>query len=94
MGRYCRRCGRELHEGDLRYEVRVEVKAGVDPLVVNPGDLAEDHAARIRELLQSCEGRSEEDLMRDVYVEFFFDLCPACQREYIKDPLPAGELVH
>jgi hypothetical protein len=27
--------------------------------------------------------------MQDVYVDFQFDLCRACQRAYIKDPLPS-----
>jgi len=34
---------------------------------------------------------TEEELMQDVYVDFQFDLCRACQRAYIKDPLPAAE---
>jgi hypothetical protein len=90
VSRFCRLCGREMNPGDLRYEVHIEVKAGVDTLVIGPEDLAADHAARIRALLDSCEGKTEEELMRDVYAEFNYDLCPACQKTYVRNPMPPG----
>lgn len=30
---------------------------------------------------------TEEELMRDVYIEFQFDLCRACQKAYVSAPL-------
>ena len=30
---------------------------------------------------------TEEELMRDVYVKFEFDLCRVCQKAYVTDPL-------
>ena len=40
-------------------------------------------------LLQQCEQLTEEELMRDVYVKFEFDLCRVCQKAYVTDPLSA-----
>ncbi|MBI5524940.1 MAG: hypothetical protein HY897_01255 [Deltaproteobacteria bacterium] len=51
--RLCRKCGCEMKPGDLRYEVHIEVKAGVDTLVIGPDD-------------------------------------PACQKQYVRDPMPPG----
>ena len=39
-------------------------------------------------LVQQCEELSEEELMRDVFVEFQFDLCRACQAAYVANPMP------
>ena len=42
----------------------------------------------IKEILRRCEDLTEEELMQDVYVDFQFNLCRACQRNYVKDPIP------
>ena len=86
--RLCDRCGQLIEEKDLRYIAKIQVYAAYDPLQVDFGDMTRDHSQEIKAILKSCEDLSEEELMRDVYVEFQFDLCRACQRRYIKDPLP------
>lgn len=88
LNRVCDRCGQPLEEGALRYVARIQVYAAYDPLQITFEDLEEDHEAKIRQILEACQNMSEEELMRDVYVEFSFDLCPPCQKAYIKDPLP------
>jgi hypothetical protein len=42
----------------------------------------------IEQLLERCEGMTEEELMSDVYVDFQFDLCRACQKAYVTAPIP------
>jgi hypothetical protein len=86
----CDRCGRPLEEGELRYVARIEVFAAPDLVQVTPEELAGDTRAQIDRLVQQCEALSEEELMRDVYVSFKFDLCRRCQRAYLADPLAAG----
>ncbi len=89
MIRYlCDRCGRPLREGDLRYVVRIQVYAAPDPMVITPEDLLSDQQAALEALLRQCERMTDEELMRQVYAELQFDLCPACQRAYLADPLP------
>jgi len=51
-------------------------------------DLLRDTRREMDALLAKCEQFSEEELMRDVYVKFEFDLCRACQKAYVADPLP------
>jgi hypothetical protein len=85
--RVCDRCGQPIEEGALRYEAKIQVFAAYDPLEITFEDLTKDHTAEIERVAKECEGLSEEALMRDVYVDFRFDLCPSCQKEYIKDPM-------
>ena len=89
--RLCDRCGQIIDEGALRYIAKIQVYAAYDPLNVDFEDATRDHTNDIKKILKRCEGMTEEKLMQDVYVDFQFDLCRACQRSYIKEPLPAGE---
>jgi len=83
----CDRCGRPLEQGQLRYIARIEVLAAADPLEITLDDLLRDSRREMDALLQQCEQLTEEQLMRDVYVKFEFDLCRTCQRAYVTDPL-------
>ena len=87
--RLCDRCGQLIEEGALRYIAKIQVYAAYDPLNVDFADMTRDYTNEIKEILKRCEDLSEEELMQDVYVNFQFDLCRACQRSYIKEPLPA-----
>jgi hypothetical protein len=91
IARICDRCGQPIEEGALRYVAKIQVFAAYDPLEITFEDIARDHTQEIKDILKQCEGMTEEELMRDVWVEMQFDLCPPCQREYIKNPLPHAE---
>lgn len=73
----------------MRYLARIEVLAAADPLEITLDDLLRDSRREMKALLKQCEQLTEEELMRDVYVKFEFDLCRACQQAYVTDPLPA-----
>ena len=83
----CDRCGRPIQKGQLRYIAKIEVLAAADPLEITLEDLLRDTRREMDALLAQCEQSSEEELMRDVYVKFVFDLCRACQKSYVTDPL-------
>jgi len=85
----CDRCGRPLEQGQLRYIARIEVLAAADPLEITLDDLLRDSRREMDALMEQCERLTEEELMRDVYVKFEFDLCRACQKAYVIDPLSA-----
>ena len=84
----CDRCGRPIQQGQLRYIAKIQVFAAADTLEITLEDLLRDSRREIERLLQQCEEMSEEDLMRDVFVQFHFDLCRACQKAYLANPLP------
>ena len=50
-------------------------------------DLAKDFQKEIAKVLQQLEGLSAAEAQNQVYRLFEFDLCPACQRDYIRKPL-------
>jgi hypothetical protein len=84
----CDLCGQELlSKGQVRYEVRIEVKAAYDPLNITEEDLAKDFRAEIAKVLRRLEGISEEEAQSEVYRQFEFDLCVVCQRRYVRSPL-------
>lgn len=85
--RICDSCGQPLETGAVRYIAHIEVYAAYDPLEVTLDDLLRDHTREIEQIYEQCAGLTEEELMREVYVEFTYDLCPACQKRYIRDPL-------
>ena len=88
----CDRCCRPIEEGWQRYIAKIQVYAAPDPIVVDEAELKRDQKAEIAAAMAKCEGMTEEELMRDVYVEFQFDLCRSCQRAYIANPLPMAEV--
>jgi hypothetical protein len=92
MGQFhCDRCGKGLLvDEDVRYEVRIEVKAGFDPPELTRADLEKDHAEEIRKLLAAMEGMDPQELEEQVYCLRSYDLCAACRREWLADPLGVG----
>ena len=86
----CDRCGRPLEQGQLRYIARIEVFAAADPLEITLDDLLRDTRREMDEALEECEKLTEEELMRDVYVQFKFDLCGSCQKSHVTNPMPVA----
>jgi len=84
----CDRCGRPIEQGQLRYIAKIQVFAAADPLEITLEDLMRDTRREIDRLLRQCDALSEEELMRDVYVQLQFDLCRACQKAYLANPIP------
>jgi hypothetical protein len=83
----CDRCGRPIEKGEVRYIAKVQVFAAGDTLEISLDDLLEDPTARMERLLEQCASMTEEELMRDVFVEMQFDLCRRCQRAYLANPM-------
>jgi hypothetical protein len=86
----CDLCKQELlAKSEVRYEVRIEVKAAHDPLDLDAA-APPDYRTEIAKLLRQLERLSDEEIEKRVYRTFAFDLCSACQRRYIDNPLGAA----
>ncbi|MDQ1257118.1 MAG: hypothetical protein QG656_1720 [Candidatus Hydrogenedentes bacterium] len=83
----CDGCGRELPKHALRYSVEIEVKAAYDKLRIGLADLVRDHRAEILELIERLKHRDAQDIEETVYKHIRMDLCPSCQRAFIRNPL-------
>jgi hypothetical protein len=85
----CDLCGKPLLvDSEVRYELRMEIKAAYDPLVLSDEDLQKDYRTEIAGVLRQLEGLSTVEAQNEVYRVFDFDLCRACQRRLVHNPLP------
>ena len=83
----CDGCGKELHKGQLRYHVKIDVRAAYDKIEIGLADLIQDHRAEMLKLIEQMRHKEPREIEESVYKGFELDLCPACQRAYIKSPL-------
>lgn len=88
-GLTCDGCGCALlADDDVRYIVKIEVYAAYDVMELTREDLEAASPEAYRSLLEEIRERDPEELQREVYARFRFDLCPRCQRRYVRGPLP------
>ncbi len=84
----CDLCGKELYPGDdQRYVVKMEVFAASDPAKLTEADLDDDHMEAVSQLLRETEDGDAADLVEPAARHFRFDLCPQCQKKFVRDPL-------
>ena len=88
----CDCCKRDLDPDDLRYVVKMEVYAALDPAPAD-SDNDRDHLQEIQEILQGCEDAADEQIGSDVYQQLRFDMCCDCRKKFLKNPL-GRELTH
>jgi hypothetical protein len=70
---------------DLRYVVKIEVYAALDPLEAADDD--RDNLLEMHEILERMDGAEDGSVADDVYQSLRFDLCPDCRRRFVKNPL-------
>ena len=86
MGKICEKCGRRMRDGDLAYEVRIQVAADFDGVLSDECDAAE-LTERLTSVLGELEGADPVQVMRDVcHVERHL-LCVGCRERYLANPL-------
>ena len=84
----CDMCGKGLLvDEDVRYIVKIELYAAYDPMELGEEDLETDHLEEIASIYEQTEGMSEAELEEEIYKTFRFDLCMACHKQYLQDPL-------
>ncbi len=90
-GLTCDLCGETLLvDSDVRYRVKIDVFAAYDPLEIAPSDLDRDLEGEMAELIGRMKEMNSGELEDQVHRRFEFDLCPPCQRRYLRDPLGLG----
>lgn len=84
----CDRCKRVLDsEEDLRYVIRLEICAAMEPIDTDEIEDDRDHLLEIQEILERIEDDESDAIGDDVYQKRRYDLCADCYRQYIKNPL-------
>lgn len=84
---HCDGCGREMGRRELRYTVSIEVRAAYDKTEVGLLELVQDHRAEILRLIERMKHREPRKIEEQVYKHIRLDLCPNCQRAFIRGPL-------
>ena len=67
--------------------VKIEAYPGFDPTEIREDDLADDPMEAVSQILQRDETLSSDELSATMHKGFRFDLCPACHRKFVNDPL-------
>jgi len=84
----CDRCKRNMNpDSDLRYVVKLEIHAAMDPADAEEIDDDRDYLLEIQDILERLEDEEDDAIGEDVYQKRRFDLCPDCFRAYSKNPL-------
>ena len=84
----CDLCGKDLRPGgDDRWVVKIEVYAAHDPYVLREDDLDDDHMEAVSQLLRAQEELEDDDAEEPTHRTLRYDLCPECQKRFVKDPL-------
>lgn len=83
----CDGCGVELKRQSLRYQVKIDVQAAYDTLEVGLLDLVRNHRNELTEVIRQLGDKTAEELEESIYKCIKLDLCPACQRRFIRGPL-------
>lgn len=83
----CDGCGKEIPKKALRYKVKIDIRAAYDTLEITLADLLRDHEAELRALIEKLEKADPQRIQDEIFKILHLDLCPACYRSYIKDPL-------
>ena len=83
----CDRCGRSLENDDLRYVVRLEVYAAMEPVDVEDDETDRDHLLEINDALERLDEDDLEAAGDDIYKKMRFDLCPDCQQRLLRNPV-------
>ena len=81
----CDGCKRALDpKDDLRYVMKIEVYAAVDPLEMNDQD-DRDNLDDLQCMLERVEDGRCEELDNEMYQQLRLDLCPECRKRLLKN---------
>ena len=82
----CDLCRRPVDSHELRYVVKMEIYASLDPMDDGIDD-DRDHLQEIQDMLERLETEEDEQIGEDVYQQLRFDLCPDCRKRFMRRPL-------
>lgn len=84
----CDFCGKDMTpDGTGRYVLKMEAFAANDPAELTEDDLENDHIEEMARMLCEMEDADEEPELLPVCKKMRFDLCTACFRKFVNDPL-------
>ena len=90
----CDRCKQAINPGEeMRYVVRIEVRAAMDFTELFDDDEDRDYLMEAHEALERAEDAIDDLVADDVYQDRRYDLCPSCYRKFMRNPVGVDMLV-
>ncbi len=84
----CDVCGTDMTQnGAERYVLKMEAFAANDPAELTDEDLETDHVEEMARVLNDLEESDEPPQPLPTCKKLRFDLCLACFRKFVRDPL-------
>ena len=71
----------------MRYVVRMEIEAVMDPIHEHEPQDDRDHLLEIDEILERVDAAECAEIGDDMYQKRRYDLCPQCYRKFNGNPL-------
>lgn len=91
----CDRCRRVIDpEMELRYVVKLEVQAAMEPAEIDEFEDDRDHLMEVDDILERLEDADSDDLSAELYQRHRYDLCPDCFRQFMKNPVGPDNRMH
>ncbi len=82
----CDCCHRPLDpETDVRYVVRLEIYASMDPMEQDWEDDG-DHLQELHEIMEQMDVAQNDQIGDDVYQQLRYDLCGDCRKKFLRNP--------
>lgn len=84
----CDRCHRAIDvENEVRYVVKMEIMAALEPSydATDAGD--RDHLLEIHEILERGDDAESELIGDEIFQARRYDLCPECHKKFLAAPL-------
>lgn len=89
----CDKCGAKLRANDpRRFIVKLEVYAAASPVDLDHIE-SEGHRDTLEGVLEALASADPDEIEDQTYRCFRFDLCDACRRRLIVDPLGGGATI-
>ena len=86
MSKRCAKCGKVMPDGHPAYDIKIQVAADFDEVLVEEGSPIEIEA-KLQALAGAMEFADPEELARDVFQEARFLLCRPCRERFLANPL-------
>ena len=82
----CDRCSALIEQSRARFTLRVELFAAYEGLEIRSAEelKSRDIRAEIEQLLNKMQGMDPQQLEREVYARYEFDLCKECRDQLLE----------
>ena len=83
----CDCCKQPLESNHLRYVVRMEVYAAMEPSDAIDAEDDRENLEELEEIISRNEDADSDRIGEDIYQQMRFDLCSQCRKKFLENPI-------